>query len=99
MDTRKETLTEFIEDRVAPEAMVYTDDLPAYWDLPNHESVSHGAGEDVRGDVHTNSMQSHWAMLKRGITGTYHQLSPKHLHRYSAEFDGRHNDRDSDTRS
>ena len=96
-DTRKQTLTEFIEDRVAPEAMVYSDDHGAYRHLPNHESVSHGAGEYVRGEVHTNSMESHWAMLKRGITGTYHQLSPKHLHRYSAEFDGRHNDRDSDT--
>ena len=42
-------------------------------------------------------MDSFWSMLKRGYTGTYHQMSPKHLHRYVGEFRGRHNARPMDT--
>ena len=47
--------------------------------------------------AHTNGIESHWAMLKRGYIGIYHQMSPKHLHRYVNEFDGRHNVRPLDT--
>ena len=47
--------------------------------------------------AHTNGMESFWATLKRGYHGVYHQMSPEHLHRYVAEFEGRHNDRPSDT--
>ena len=42
-------------------------------------------------------MESFWSMLKRGYHGTYHRMSPKHLGRYIAEFEGRHNDRPKDT--
>ena len=49
--------------------------------------------------AHTNGMESFWAMLKRGYHGTYHRMSPKHLQRYVAEFEGRHNDRPLDTMS
>ena len=94
---QRDTLEGFIDHRVAPDAMIYTDEFSGYGRLPNHETVGHNAGEYVRGDVHTNGMESHWAMLKRGIMGTYHHLSDKHLHRYATEFDGRHNDRPSDT--
>ena len=48
-----------------------------------HETVNHGAGEYVRGPVHTNSMESTWAVFKRSITGTWHHVSRKHLHRYN----------------
>lgn len=47
--------------------------------------------------AHTNGMESFWPMLKRGYTGTYHLISPKHLHRYVDEFAGRHNMRPLDT--
>ena len=96
-DTKRETLEDFIYDRIEPDAMVYTDDHAAYRDLPNHEAVRHSDGEYVRGDAHTNTMESHWSNLKRGIVGVYHHMSDKHLHRYTAEFDGRHNSRQSDT--
>ena len=43
--------------------------------------------------AHTNGIESHWAMLKRGYVGVYHQMSAKHLPRYVAEFEGRHNSR------
>ena len=83
-------------DRVEDEA-VNTDDHAGYRGLPNHEAVQHGVGEYVRGIVHTNGMESDWAMLKRGINGTYHHVSPKHLDRYTMEFEGRHNNRPMDT--
>ena len=56
-------------------------------------------GEYVREQAHTNGMESFWAMMKRGFTGTYHKISPKHLHRYVDEFQGRHNSRPIDTQA
>ncbi len=53
--------------------------------------------EYVRGDVHTNGIESLWSMLKRGYVGTYHQMSAKHVHRYVREFAGRQNLREFDT--
>ena len=95
--TDKQTLQGFVQDRTEESATVYTDDHAGYRGLPNHESVQHGVGEYVRGQVHTNGMESHWATLKRGINGVYHHVSPKHLDRYAAEFEGRYNNRPLDT--
>jgi transposase-like protein len=58
-----------------------------------HGSVNHGAGEYVRGNVHTNTIESYFSILKRGIYGTYHHVSQRHLKRYLAEFDFRYNER------
>ena len=55
-------------------------------------------GEYVNGQAHINGIESFWAPLKRAYKGTYHQMSPKHLHRYINEFAGRHNIRDEDTK-
>lgn len=60
---------------------------------PKHESVNHSIGEYVRGEAHTNTIESYFAILKRGITGTYHHVSQQHLKRYLAEFDFRYNER------
>ena len=57
----------------------------------------HSVSEYVRGSVHTNGIESFWAVLKRAHKGTFHRLSAKHLHRYVDEFVGRHNMRDLDT--
>ena len=95
--TNKPTLDPFVRRRIADGAMVYTDEATVYADLPNHAAVRHSVGEYVRGQAHTNGMESFWTTLKRGFEGTYHQMSPKHLGRYVAEFEGRHNDRPSDT--
>jgi hypothetical protein len=51
-----------------------------------HERVNHIIGEYVRGDVTTNSIESAFSLLKRGVIGHFHKLSGKHLHRYLAEF-------------
>ena len=50
-----------------------------------------------RGSAHTNGIESFWATLKRAHKGTFHRMSPKHLHRYADEFVGRHNMRELDT--
>ena len=92
------TLQGFVERNTKPDATVYTDDARAYRGMPRqHEAVKHGVSEYVRGMAHTNGMESHWASLKRGYDGVYHQMSAKHLHRYVAEFEGRHNRRPLDT--
>ena len=56
-------------------------------------TVNHHAGEYVRGDVHTNTIEGYFSILKRGIYGVYHHVSEQHLKRYLAEFDFRYNER------
>ena len=84
-------------ERVSEDATVYTDEHAAYHDMPNHEAVKHSVGEYVKGMAHTNGIESHWALLKRGYMGVYHRMSVQHLHRYVNEFSGRHNVRPLDT--
>lgn len=97
--TDKETLHEVVEKNTTESAIVYTDEARAYRHMPRrHLAVSHSVGEYVNGEIHTNGLESFWSMLKRGYTGTYHKMSPKHLHRYVNEFAGRHNNRPLDTR-
>ena len=57
-----------------------------------HETVNHSAKEYKRGAAHTNSIESVWAVLKRGLHGVYHQVSAKHLARYVDEFTFRLNE-------
>jgi transposase-like protein len=95
--TDKATLQAFVLGRTEVGAKVYTDDAAAYQGLLNHEAVKHSVREYVHGQAHTNGIESFWAMLKRGYVGTYHQMSVKHLSRYVAEFEGRHNHRPLDT--
>jgi hypothetical protein len=59
----------------------------------SHGVVNHGIGEYVRGDVHSNTVESYFAILKRGVVGTFHHVSSQHLKRYVCEFDYRYNTR------
>ena len=95
--TDKATLQGFVDEHANPGAMIYTDGATAYEGRERHEKVRHSVGEYVRGQAHTNGVESFWAMLKRGYHGTYHRMSPKHLDRYVNEFAGRHNIRCKDT--
>ena len=96
--TDKPTLQDFVIRHTARTTKVYTDEAAAYRGLPRpHEAVKHSANEYVRGMAHTNGMESHWAMFKRAIDGTFHHISAKHLARYTMEFEGRHNARPLDT--
>ena len=96
-NTKKPTLQEYIHENVDPEADKFTDNNTAYSGLEKRESVNHSIGEYVRGRVHTNGIESFWAMFKRAHKGTYHKMSPKHLQRYVDEFVGRHYSRPSNT--
>ena len=110
-DTTKQTLQDFVTERTGSETVVYTDEARAYIGLPReHHTVKHGEGEYVRYEIHissmgefiqhqigTNGMESFWSLFKRGYVGVYHKMSAKHLHRYAAEFEGRHNARPLDT--
>ncbi len=91
------TLQGFVKRHAKPDTKVYTDGATAYAGLPNRESVEHSLSEYVRGDVHTNGIESFWSMLKRAHKGTFHKLSPKYLQRYVDEFVGRNNIRDLGT--
>ena len=95
--TDQPTLQGFVIENVVSGAKVYTDEHRAYQGLTNHEAVKHSAGEYVNGMAHTNGVESFWALMKRGLNGTYHQMSEKHLGRYVDEFAGRHNQREADT--
>ena len=95
--TTRGDLHGFTQDRLAPDADVFTDDLISYKGLPNHNAVRHGVGEYVDEQAHVNGMESFWAMMKRGYYGTYHRMSAGHLQRYVNEFAGRHNQRMCDT--
>lgn len=70
--------------------VIFTDDFKNYSGLKEkgceHATVNHSIGEYVRGEAHTNGVESFWAMLKRGYYGTYHKMSPKHLQKYLDEF-------------
>ena len=69
---------------------LFTDEHKAYSGLGglffHHEAINHSGGEYGRGMITTNSIESVWALLKRGITGVYHHTSKKHLNRYVNEF-------------
>ena len=95
--TDASTLQGFVLDSIVPGTTVFTDEARAYEALPNREAVAHSLFEYVRGSVHTNGVESFWSMLKRAHMGTFHRLSPHHLHRYVSEFAGRHNMRGLDT--
>ena len=96
------TLQGFIRSNVPAGSSVITDEFAAYRGLSrhgyNHQTVNHSAGEYVRKFyVHTNGIESFWALLKRGHYGIYHFMSAKHLHRYVNEFAFRQNTAQSGT--
>lgn len=77
-----------VKESVAHGSVLYTDQHRGYMGLGDYRqsAVNHGIGEYVRGNVHTNGIESFWAILKRAHYGTFHKLSKKHLHRYVGEF-------------
>ena len=81
---------------IEPGSMLHTDEYSGYAGLHGifyrHETVNHGTGEYVRNGVSTNSIESVWAVMKRGLHGVYHHASKKHLARYVNEFTFRLND-------
>ena len=76
-----ETLQGLVGKKNATDSVtVYTDEAKVYTELPYaHETVKHSTGEYVKGEAHTNGIESFWAMLKRAYVSTFHKISPKHL--------------------
>lgn len=89
---------DFVHRYVKPDAIVITDGHTAYRGLDithkGHIIVNHSEGEYKVAEIyHTNTIEGFFSILKRGIYGIYHQVSPKHLHRYCEEFSYRYNSR------
>jgi transposase-like protein len=93
------TLRPILQEQIDQATYIMTDEASVYpgavKGFAGHGSVNHGIGEYVRcgGFMHTNTVESYFAILKRGIIGTYHHVSPQHLKRYVGEFDFRYNTR------
>lgn len=83
--------------KVARDAMLYTDEFPGYDTMTRigykHLRIQHSSKEYARGRVHTNSIEGFWSLLKRGIGGVYHSVSPKYLQDYINEYSFRYNHR------
>ena len=97
-DTCSSTLMTLARNHIDVSSTVYTDEHMPYRTLPklgfNHESVNHGVKEFVNGMASTNTAESFWSHLKRGINGIYHHVSAKHLQRYCDEYTYRWNTRE-----
>jgi transposase len=104
-DATGATLLPLVRDYILPESTVYTDEYKAYGGIESinkpdgsnagyiHRRVNHSARIYVHGDVHTNSVEGFWSLLKRGIGGVYHQVSQKFLQNYLDEYSFRYNHR------
>lgn len=81
--------------QIARASTLYSDDGGARvaHEFPGHASVNHSIGEYVRGDVHTNTIEGYFSIMKRGIIGVYHHVSPQDLKRYLAGLGFRYNER------
>lgn len=96
-DVTAASLKGAIRDNVKRSARIMTDEWSGYRGLHKeyaaHETVIHSRHEYVRGDIHTNSIEGFFGMLRRGLNGIYHAVSHQHLHRYLSEFQFRYNNR------
>jgi hypothetical protein len=96
-NTSADCLSGFVEQAVSEKvSLVATDEAGGYHELRYsypHEVIRHRSGEYVRGEIHTNNIESFWSLLKRGVVGTYHNVSKKYLPLYLAEFQFRYNNR------
>ncbi len=91
------TFAPIMREHIAKEANLMTDEGRNYIKLgkefASHATVTHGAGEYVRGNAHVNTLESYFNIFKRGLIGTYHHIGERHLQRYAKEFDFRYNHR------
>jgi len=106
-DAKIETLAKYIKENVSENVeAIMTDELPAYpkalritgHDAAKHKTVNHSAAIYAMGDITTNGIESAFGLFKRGVVGSFHKVSIKHLQRYLNEFQHRFNHRKSDNR-
>ncbi len=93
--TDQGTVARIVIENVSRSTNIYTDEAAMYSILTHlgyeHCKVNHKSGEYVKGEAHTNGVESFWALLKRGYYGVYHRMSVKHLQKYVNEFANRTN--------
>lgn len=94
------TVRPILQSQIDAKARLMTDEAAIYTKagraFSEHGVVKHGAKEHARGDINTNTVESSFAILKRGLNGTFHSVSEKHLQRYCTEFDFCWNTRQSE---
>ncbi len=101
-DAKAGTVLPIIAEKILPKSVVYTDDYPIYDNVRwmgksyQHRRINHSEKIYVRGDIHTNTIEGFWSLLKRGIAGVYHSVSAKHLQMYCDEYSYRYNRRFSE---
>ena len=90
-------IREVLTTHANPKARLVTDEFVIYMQpgkaFAKHDRIRHRDREYVRGDIHTNTVEGFFSLLKRGINGSFHHVSKGHLHRYCSEFEFRHNNR------
>jgi len=96
-DVTRATVMPIIEAKVLPRSMIYTDDYKVYNPLAfkgyGHKRIAHSEKIYVMGNIHTNTIEGFWSLLKNGIRGVYHSVSSKHLQSYINEYAFRYNHR------
>jgi len=99
-DIKGSTLLGYVRDYVMPKTMIFTDEAVTYDGIKHmpagygHRRIKHSAHVYVRGDIHTNTIEGFWSLVKRGIGGVYHSVSQKYLQSYLNEYAFRYNHRD-----
>lgn len=97
-NVKAKSLMPRVRKRVLPSSVVYTDELKSYDGLKRrgyqHNRIHHAEQVYVSGNVHTNTIEGFWSLVKRGINGVYHAVSAKHLQGYLNEYAFRYNHRD-----
>jgi transposase-like protein len=99
-DATAKTLQGIAKEYILPDSIVYTDEWSGYrgFDKINgyqHRRINHTAGIYVMGEIHTNTIEGFWSLVKRGIGGVYHSVSKKYLQTYLNEYSFRYNHRNS----
>jgi transposase len=98
-DAKLKTLFPIIHERILPASIVYSDEFPVYDHLGetpsgyDHRRIQHAEKVYVMGDIHTNTIEGFWSLVKRGIGGVYHSVSRKYLQSYLDEYSFRYNRR------
>jgi len=101
LNAKSATLLETAREHVMPKSTIFTDEYTGYDGLTHmkgqgyiHRRINHSSKVYVMGDIHTNTIEGFWSLVKRGIGGVYHQVSQKYLQSYLNEYSFRYNRRD-----
>ena len=101
LDAKGSTLLGIVKEKILPKSTIFTDELNAYDGIKHmpemgykHRRINHSSKVYVMGDIHTNTIEGFWSLVKRGIGGVYHQVSQKYLQSYLDEYSYRYNRRD-----